>query len=245
MAAQLGGAGFTARAQAPLDATRATLEQWVQTRQTIAQTARDWKTDQESLQQTLALLQRELQLLDDQITQQGEAAGAKRTEQQQLREQNETLLAASREIAGAMGELEAHLLKISKAFPRPLLEKIEPLFRRIPQRPEAAALPLSQRLQNVLGIMNEVEKFHGSITLATELRKSRTGEEFQVKALYIGLAQAYFVDKGGSNAGVGAPAIGGWHWADRNELAPQITRAIAIYENDIPAAFVTLPVQIK
>jgi len=55
-------------AAAPLAQTRSTLEQWVQTRQLISQTRTDWQTDKETLEQTVALYERELKAIDEQFS---------------------------------------------------------------------------------------------------------------------------------------------------------------------------------
>ena len=71
------------------------------------------------------------------------------------------------------------------------------------------------------------------------------GSTAEVKALYIGLGQAYYVTPTGDAAGVGQPTPDGWKWTPANDLAPEISRAIAILQNEEVPAFVPLPVTIE
>ena len=81
--------------------------------------------------------------------------------------------------------------------------------------------------------------------MAIELRKDAEGNERQVQVIYLGLGQAYFVDQNNTIAGRGAPGSEGWMWSFNNGLASKIRKIIGIYENGLPAEFVSIPVEIK
>jgi hypothetical protein len=119
------------------------------------------------------------------------------------------------------------------------------LLKRIPSDSAAAKAGPVERMQNVVGILSEVDKFNGAISVVSEIRRNPAGAEVQVETLYIGLGHAFFVDKTGDYAGVGVPAADGWQWTPRSELAGRIQKTIAIYNNSLPAAFVSLPVAIQ
>ena len=99
----------------------------------------------------------------------------------------------------------------------------------------------------VIGTLNEIDKFNNSLTVISELRDMPDGvTTSEVKTIYIGLAQAYYVDSKAKIAGIGTPSEDGWVWEENTDLAASISRSIAIYENIIkPAEFVDLPVSIK
>src|ERR1041385_3391051 len=53
--------------QARLSETRGTLEKWVETRQLVSKTRGDWQTDKETIEQTIALFERELKGVEEQM----------------------------------------------------------------------------------------------------------------------------------------------------------------------------------
>ena len=57
--------------------------------------------------------------------------------------------------------------------------------------------------------------------MVSELRKNQSGAEVQAQVIYVGLAQAYFVDPSGEFAGVGSPGEDGWKWSIKPELADE------------------------
>jgi len=103
---------------------------------------------------------------------------------------------------------------------------------------------VAERLQNVLGILNEMNKLNGEITVASEIRPLSDGKPSEVKTVYVGLGQAYFVSAGGE-AGIGRPSQSGWIWQPANELSAQITTVLEILQNKSGPKFVPLPVTIQ
>ena len=97
----------------------------------------------------------------------------------------------------------------------------------------------------MIGILNEVNKFNGDISVSNEIRELPGGVRAEVRTLYLGLSQGFYVTADGAGAGVGLPAEAGWEWTPQNELASEITRAIAILQNNEIPAYVPLPVKIQ
>ena len=100
-------------------------------------------------------------------------------------------------------------------------------------------------MQNIVGILQEVEKFNKHITVVTELKSLESGEMAQVKTVYVGLGQGYFVDENEKYAGIVKPTADGWQEEVRNDLASVISDVIKIFENSKLAEFVPLPVEIN
>jgi hypothetical protein len=106
-------------------------------------------------------------------------------------------------------------------------------------------MSLGERFVNVLGVLNEVSKFNGDITVRSELRPLPDGSSAEVQLLYVGLGQAYYATSDGGSAGVGRPGAEGWIWESADEHAPGIAEAIAILKNEQVPAYVPLPVRIQ
>ena len=234
-----------AQSQTKFDEARTALDKWVETRQLISKEKADWQTEKETLQETVGLLEKENQLLDEQITKLETTTTQADKERDRLIEENQALSTAAATIRTTVAQLEKRVLELSKSFPPPLMERIEPLFKRIPNNPATTRLSLGERMQNIIGILSETDKFNGNITLVTELKKDPSGAEISVKTVYLGLGAAFFVDHAGRFAGVGVATHDGWTWTPANELAPRIAKVIFVYENAAAAEFVQMPITIK
>ena len=70
-------------------------------------------------------------------------------------------------------------------------------------------------------------------------------EQFgEVKVLYVGLAQAYYVSARGE-AGVGRPSEDGWKWEPLKKGSREVLAAQEIFQGKQTPAFVPLPVKIQ
>jgi len=245
-------AGFAVTAQPAgptdaghLEAVRTTIDKWVEARQAVTQAAAGWRLDKERLTQSIALIEKEIALLDEQIARAEETASGADKARATLEEENEVLSRASVAVETAIRDLEKRVVALAKALPEPLVERLQVRLRRIPEEAALERLSLSERMQNVVAFLSEVDKFSGSISVFTEVRSGPTGGQRQVRTLYVGISMAFFTDAAGEFGGVGVPTKTGWEWTPKPELAPRVARAVAMYENRIPADFVALPVAVQ
>jgi hypothetical protein len=233
------GAGESA-----LGATRTALEQWVQTHQLLSRTRADWAKDKDLLEQSLALFRRELQALDEQVTRLGTNQVAMAGERAAAQAQEARFHTALDGVRGPLTRIEGRIKALEPVFPPVLLTTIQPVLNRLPTTPNPTNVTVAARLQAVLTLLSEVDKFNGTLTLAEETRPGPQGKTVAVDVLYAGLGQAWFVDKTASFAGVGVPGSKGWNWTPRPELAAAVARALRVYRNELPAAFVALPLEL-
>jgi len=237
-------AGAASPAEA-VDETRVVLRQWVETRQTLAQTKADWQVQRGLLEQSIRLYEEESRLLDQQIAEADQDSSAVDQERVALEDEQRQLDAAAGVISDAINRLEDQLVGRMKAFPEPLRRTIAPLARRIPDPDNRKKLSLSERMQNIVGILSEVDKFNSTVSVHKDTRRAADGTEFSVESLYLGLGQAFFVSLNDQRAGVGHPVDGVWQWVDRPELAPRIRKLLDMYSSLQPAAFIGLEVQVR
>lgn len=240
----VGSIGCSNAAESPLPAVRTAFEQWVQTRKTIAQTRADWTADKALLDQTLALLERELAQVREQqagVETNHAAVMAQRAELEALRARYQ---AASAAVRARVADLEARVRRLEPVFPPPLRVTVQPLLNRLPADAASTNAPLVPRVLALVTLLNEVDKFQNAFSVAEETRPGPDGREQAVQVLYAGLGQAWFVNKAETFAGVGVPGPGGWQWSVRNDLAPEVARAIRRYRNELPPDFGSLPVQL-
>jgi len=235
----------TACAQSTLSETRTVVENWVEARQLASQLKADWRGDREVLEQVIAAFENEKISIENRIDNTDASNLQISDEFDQVSQEKHDLITYSNRLKSEATRLESKLNGLSKRLPNALQDRISTLLDRIPEVPSKTKLSVATRMQTILGVVNEIDKFNSSINVVSELRKNPSGAEVQVQVLYVGLAQAFFSDSTGAFAGVGMPAEEGWNWELRSEWAPRIQRAIEMYQGLQPAAFVSLPFQLK
>ena len=237
----LAGPAVTAAEPATLTQTRSTLEQWVQTRQLIARAQGDWQADKESLEQTVALYERELKSIDEQMSKvstNNAQVTKEMAEALALQKSSNETLDSARQFAT---DFEARVKKLTPQFPSPLQDILKPSLARLPADPANTKMLAAERVQVLVGVLNELDKFNNAVNLFNEKRKNPKGDEVAVQTIYVGLGAAYFVNEAGDFAGTGAPGANGWEWAVKPEIAPSVKEVVKIYRNEKAARFVPLP----
>lgn len=224
-----------------LNETRSTLEKWVQTRQLISKTRTDWQSDKEIMEGTAELFERELKALEEKFSK----LGTNSVQVEKDRMQAETLLKASEASLGQTrqfaAEFEGKLRALAPQLPVPLQEIIKPHVNKLPADSGKTEMPAAARLQTIVAVLNELDKFNNAVNIFSEKRKNGKGEEVAVETLYVGLGAGYFVNDAGDFAGMGRPGANGWEWSVKNDLAHSVRETIRIYRNERGARFVALP----
>jgi hypothetical protein len=142
-------------------------------------------------------------------------------------------------------EFEGQLTNLVPRLPAPLQEAMKPLLNRLPADPATTRMTAAERVQVLVGLLNELDKFNNAVAVFSEKRPNARGEEVAVETVYVGLGAAYFVNEAGDFAGTGVAGLKGWEWTARPELAGSIREVIRIYRNERPARFVALPAVIR
>jgi uncharacterized phage infection (PIP) family protein YhgE len=233
-------------AREKINNTRVTLEKWVETQRMISKEKQEWALAREMLGERINLVQNEIESLREKITKAEQSISDADKKRAELVEQNDKLKKSAETLKTIISNLEAQTRELSKRLPDPIRERIKLLTKLIPEDPNNTELSLSQRFSNVLGILNEVNKFNrGEITVTSEVRTLPDGSSAEVTVLYLGLGQAYYTGANGTIAGVGRPSKDGWIWEPANDVANEITDAIAILKNEKVAGFIPLPAKIQ
>lgn len=222
---------------------RDAFDRWVETRRVISEETRDWTLGKDMLDSRIDILRRELAAVREKIAESERSTTDADRRTAELAAQRDALRAASGELAATAAALETRTKELVQRLPDPIRDKIKPLSQRLPADPASSELPLSTRFQNVVGLVNEVNKFNREITVTSEIRALPDGTSAEVTVVYIGLAQAYYTGGNGRIAGFGAATADGWTWTPANDAAPQIARLVAILKNESPAEFVLLPLK--
>jgi len=239
-----GGANTPADAASPVDSGRAALAKWVETQQIISAEKKEWQQGKEILQARIDLVKGEIAAVDEKLKEQRTEGSETVGKLADLDHESARLHEAGKALAGWATELETGLNVLQPQLPEPLQAKLEPLYGRMPKDPKSTMVSLAERFQNVVGILNEVNKFNGEITMVNEVRPIADGKPAEVRTIYVGLAQAYYLSAGGE-AGFGRPTAEGWRWEPARDMAPAINEAVEILQNKAKPAFVRLPVKVQ
>ena len=240
-----GSAISTAAAEGVLDASEAAFGKWVGVQESIAREQRDWAIEQEFLAEEIRLLKEEIVALKEKTGRLDEETKQTEADLARLTRQNEEFKTAAARVEAALPEFEQAVRTLHGRFPLVLQETLEPLMGRLPKDGSATKASISERMQAVVGVMSQVDRFNGALTVVPELRTNPAGKEVQVRTLYLGLAQAWFVSLDGGFAGHGIPGATTWEWSPANEIAPEVKQAIDIQQGAGVAAYVSLPVKLK
>jgi FtsZ-binding cell division protein ZapB len=228
-----------------IDNARQKIESWVETKHIISKEKQDWELGREMLNERISLVQNEIESLREKISQAQESIGDADKKRMKLVEENDKLKSTSDKLGDIVAKLESSTVSLDKKLPDPLRELVKPYSQSIPKSSNETELSLSIRFQNIIGLVNAVNKFNNEISLNSEVRDLPNGDKAEVTTMYVGLGQAYYVGANNSIAGVGLPSENGWVWESDDKVADKIAEAIKILNNESVASYVPLPIKIK
>jgi len=224
---------------------RDALGRWVETRRVISQEQRDWTLGKEVLTDRIGILEREIAAIRERIDQAEASITEADDKRAELVAANEAVKATTTRLEGEVGKLESRTGELLGRVPDPIRQRVEPLSQQFPDGTAETSLSLSQRFQNVIGVLNAINKFQREVSVSSEVRELGDGTSAEVTALYLGIGQGFYVTASGDRAGVGSGAEGEWKWTTKSEAGAAIQKAIAIFKNEDVASFVQLPVRIQ
>jgi hypothetical protein len=127
--------------------------------------------------------------------------------------------------------------------PEPVRQKWQQLHERIPEDPANTRIAVAERFQNVLAILGALNDANREIAIHNEVRELAGGRRAEVRVVYVGLAQAYYVSADGES-GIGRPGPEGWKWEPR-KLGRELLMALDIRSGTRTPEFVPLPVRVQ
>jgi hypothetical protein len=225
-------------ASVPVSVLQQKTKEWITTRRLISEEAAAWKTEKATLAELNAIRAKETSQLDEFILAAGSRVGELSEKRAQAASERDQLKKWRGEFEAGFAKLEADTRKVLARFPVPLRDKIDDTVQRIEEAdPER---PLQDRVRDVLLVLQSAKEFDDTFTVTSEIREVG-GKEIEVRILYLGLSQAWYVDAAATLAGYGQPGANGWTWTEDRSIAASVRDAIAIQTGEATAAFVTLP----
>jgi len=223
------------------------LEQWIETENVISREKTDWEVEKVSITDLIRVHRQELESLETQIAESETKTTEADKQRASLLEEDDALKTVSKSVAERLVGFENQIREMVARFPEPLRQQIDQLYSRLPADSEDTNLEVTVRMQNIVGILTQIDKFNNAVEINDVSRSFDDVEErVFVDVVYLGLAVGYYADEGGKHAGITYPTDEGWVWEARNELAPDILDLIDIYKKSAAdARFIPLPVKIR
>lgn len=227
-------------AQDPISNAREVLRQWIEQEKEISELREDWERDKRTLEDIVGVLEREIALHEETIEEAEEEVSDADEKRRVLLNEQDELRKSITLVEARLGELEGQIKQLFPTLPEILQSQVRMLHDRVGRQ----GASISERMQNIVGILMQVDKFNSAVTLDVSVQEV-AGESIEVSSIYFGLAGGYFVDASGVYAGYLRPGGDGWVVTEDSQIAPQVRQLVDIYENPQEATFVLTPATIQ
>lgn len=233
----LPAAAQAVKADAEVVELRAVIGKIVDIKSQTSKESNEWQGRKATMAALLELHRQELSLLAEELEGAGQSAGGYDEKKRQTEGELARLKAARRVAGLAVLRNRERMLALTKKFPQPLADDTEiersvlELWRQGDQARDG--------LQAILGMVTKAEQFNRRITRSQEERDGRL-----VEVIYLGLARAYYADRGG-NAGIGEPGPDGWEWKSQASINGEVVKALDELDKKRPPELVELPLKIE
>lgn len=211
----------------------------IEVKKLISKEAANWEMEKQQLTDLVELRKKEIEKVAEiversqqRITDVEEKSNALDTELKQ----RETW---RKDFGATVTALEDSLIENLGFLPPPVVGEVSDAIERLKDRKDTEE-DLQTRFRDIAAILNECTTFNAKIHTYTEVREVE-GERLEVEVLYMGMHQAWFVDRNGKRAGVGVPSKDGWVWQSVPSIAAQVRKTIDIQAKRESPEFVKLP----
>ena len=218
---------------------------WVEARQLRSSEEQEWRLGRDLLAERIELAKRENQTLAERTARVREDLAQTDVARTETAEKLAALDKATEGLGAGLGALEARVLKLIAQVPPYLSEKVKPLSQRIPVDPSKTTLSIGERFQNVVGVLNELNKASREVYVGSAVHDLENGQKAEVTLVHIGLSQAYYFNENSGLAGWGVPNKDHWEWVATNAIVQAVADIVAIQRNEKPAAHVRLPFEVR
>jgi hypothetical protein len=242
----LGSIGSMAFADSRLVDARAAVAQWVELEKNISRERLAWDEKKRLLEDMTAVAEAEIATIKEQLEDLSVAADESERRRIELVKKSDTHAGLSSSVKIALDSFEIRLKTLFPRLPKPLVDKLKMIMDRLPDDSTKTSLGIAARMQAVIAMITEIQRFDRVVTTGEELMNLSDGETREIYTIHFGLGASYFMTSDSAEGGVGIPAENGWQWESRPQLVPSIQRAIALASgNGVEAGFLSLPVATK
>lgn len=201
---------------------RATIQQWVEVMKSTQVVQQEWKRDKQVLGDSREALDLEIKQLEGEIAAARERIAAVDSGSADKLERKRTYEEAREALRVGLDEVEREVSEVIPLLPKELAElaKVEAAIQdhqRHADGRKEQEVSLNKRLNTMLTILAEAEKFNQTVQAISGRSMAVDGERLLLDVVYFGLSLGYAVDEAGTVALQLSPTELGW--TDRR-LAP-------------------------
>lgn len=215
--------------------------EWIRARTETTRLEAEWGRDRGLMDPMLSALRERAQATEDKRDGLRVRTAKDREELGTAQAVNDATAAAIRAAASRLEAVIPKLAGLRAALPPRLSAALELPFKSL----EAPDLPMGERMQFTMTVLNRCVQFNRVITCGEEavaLDGESTPLVFEV--IYWGLSHGYALDRSGNRVWFGSPGADGWHWENRAGAAPAVARLIDIHQGRADPEFVLAPAQL-
>ncbi|MEP4890561.1 MAG: DUF3450 family protein [Aliiglaciecola sp.] len=217
------------------------VNQWLGLERQINALESEWQQQQPLLTQRMRLLELEKEQLLTMLSE-------KKGDSSQVEKQRLALAEEQTTLEQEQGVLEQQISLLSNQL-NALEQRLPPPVKQAWQQDIGDTDSSSESsipLQANLARLSKLAEFDQRIAVVQMPINNKQNEQILVKQLYLGASSAWFVSLDGSYSGTGQVTDNGWQWQfDDNSDSSAISKAIAIFEKQSEADFVSLPFSIS
>lgn len=225
--------------QGTLDETRLALNKWIDTQRMITKERNEWQQGKEILANRIQLVESEIAGIEAQIKKSEAVVADAQKKRDELQKQLDEVKTVKTQLTQTVGELEAEVHKLHKQLPAPVQQKLKDVYTLIPLDPANTKAEFADRYQKVALVLTAMNNANNDITVNYEVHGGT-----ESRAVYIGLAQAYYLSPNGT-AGIGRPTADGWTWETSATISNDVLKVLEMSQGKESPNFVPLPMKIQ
>ena len=203
-----------------------------------------WRERRPLLDLQLDLLERERESLSDFMETRRSASDQVDQRRIELAAQQAALEENQQTLDAALADARRIIERLLPRVPPPLQSEWREQLATLGSNDATDA---SRRLQSLVAMLTAAEEFDQRITVHRTTMTDAAGSTIEVRQLYLGLAQGWYVSADRRLAGQGHPGRNEWVWVDRSSdadfAADRLLGALDMIENPARATPVALPVE--
>ena len=226
----------------PIEAMGKNAGEWVKTRAETVRLQDEWSAQRGLLESTVHAVEERANSLEVRRDELKARTAQEREELATQEAKNQAMATGFQATEARLKSLDEKLLRLRPALPPRLAAALELPYRSL----AGPALPLGERMQLTMTVLNRCVQFNRVVTHGEEVIKL-PGEsvERSLEVIYWGLSHGYALDRAAGRAWLGSPGPSGWQWEPRPDAAKSVATLLAIADDKEEPEFVTVPAQMQ
>lgn len=236
------GAKNSTASNTNLNLARETIREWVEVRSIISKERNEWEIEKSYLNDLALLLEAEKSTLQEQLASISSTRTKADKERLDLLNEKDEIEKSHAAITETVTGYIHQLKTLSSFLPDPLKEKSSDYFT-LALKSESE--PLEDTINNLIKMVYEIEQFDNKVNLGNKVLTLSINEkkvQREVKVVFIGLGQAFYVDYDANLAGYGYPTTQGWVWVENNALKEKVNAAVNLYLGRKNPSLIEMPI---